>query len=135
MKIKDTDIINALYDKFKEKAVEIIKENPYELGHFINIDVNAVKSIIKNFHLKKEKVNLIAFYIIFILEMNKNNNGHVFVYENNLFNECNDRINGVSDTEFKTTLNLLKNKQAIYILIRVIYICRSFIKLKLQLQR
>lgn len=115
LKIKDTDIINALYDKFKEKAVEIIKENPYELGHFINIDVNAVKSIIKNFHLKKEKVNLIAFYIIFILEMNKNNNGHVFVYENNLFNECNDRINGVSDTEFKTTLNLLKNKQAIYI--------------------
>ncbi|MDY6228045.1 MAG: AAA family ATPase [Clostridium sp.] len=115
LKIRDIDIISILYDRFKEKTVEYIKENPYELGHFINIDINAVKGIIKNLYPKDERINLIAFYIIFILEMNKSNNGHVFVYENDLFNDCNERIKGVSDSEFKKSLSLLENKKAIVI--------------------
>lgn len=115
LEIKNIEIINSLYNKFKEKTVEHIKGNPFELGHFLNLDVNVVKKIIENLSTNEDKIQLISFYIIFTLEMNKSNNGHVFVYENNLFSECNERIKGISNSEFKRALSLLENKQAIFI--------------------
>jgi len=116
--LKDYGIktVTKIFNHFKNKSVEIIKENPYRLAEIKSIGFKIADKIKDTLGIKIDSLFRIEAGILYCLEKDMDDNGNSYISKTDLFEISSMELNIENDFTlnrelFETALNELENNR------------------------